>query len=290
MARLSTAALLTGYHWSLSIVTSSSTVTIGGTNLAGGTYPTISRSGQVIGATRVRPSAAGRAPKIVAAVYSVAANKWTEFPPEIEHLPATVAISADGAKLALAYWEPEKRAIFLHVIDVATGTDNTIGGPISKWEQRVWLSWSPDGKLLAISLDESSEIRAKSKVVQIVNVKSAETRTIAEGEMPAWAPSGEWIVYLDNAKDKGDPPNRALLIRPDGTERKVLATLPSGRAGDRIFHAPPVWSPDSTQLILNELYDSEATTYEIHLLRLSDLKMKTIARDVPPVYGWAPAD
>ena len=104
--------------------------------------------------------------------------------------------------------------------------------------------------------------------------------------MPTWSPDGEWIAYLPTPKNSaGFGTLECAIVRPDGTGNKTLVKLPRGR----VFLAPPVWSPDSKTLLLNEMADGEKWTMNIDLLDLSTLKLKKKLTDKMPVFAWADA-
>jgi Tol biopolymer transport system component len=82
------------------------------------------------------------------------------------------------------------------------------------------LSWSPDGKSIAIGSDSD---------VYILDVQTGETRRLTESEpgayepltflSPAWSPDGRWIAF---ARCRGD---RCWVwtMRPDGSGARRLA-------------------------------------------------------------------
>jgi hypothetical protein len=55
---------------------------------------------------------------------------------------------------------------------------------------------------------------------------------------------------------------------------------------NRILKLPPVWSPDSKTLLINESRDEDKTTMDIHLLDLSTLGRTVAFKNVPPVFAW----
>jgi hypothetical protein len=76
-------------------------------------------------------------------------------------------------------------------------------------------------------------------------------------------------------------------VHPDGTGMKVL--IKSSRSGlrreERNFLAPPVWSPDSSQLLLNETADEEAHI-NVSLLDLRTLEIKMLFKKKVWVFAW----
>lgn len=74
-------------------------------------------------------------------------------------------------------------------------------------------------------------------------------RQLSEGGVqPTWSPNGEWIAYSDGV-DQGDEVNDdavldtdIFLIRPDGTDKHALVSIP----GEKEF--APSWSPSGKQI------------------------------------------
>jgi hypothetical protein len=54
---------------------------------------------------------------------------------------------------------------------------------------------------------------------------------------PLWAPGGKWIAFHD--------PQGLEIIRPDGTDRRLLGT---GDLGDGLYYDLYSWTPDSTRI------------------------------------------
>ncbi|HEV3036775.1 MAG TPA: hypothetical protein VHA33_03215 [Candidatus Angelobacter sp.] len=55
----------------------------------------------------------------------------------------------------------------------------------------------------------------------------------------------------------------------------------------RFLVESPVWSPDSSTVLLNELVDVNTGTVDIHLLNLKTLKLKAMFKNKLRVLGWA---
>lgn len=67
------------------------------------------------------------------------------------------------------------------VLDLRTGTVTDLGpGDLPRW--------SPDGKRLAVSTPDLSEI-------EIIDVSDRSRTTLARGGTPIWSPDGHWIVF-----------------------------------------------------------------------------------------------
>ena len=135
--------------------------------------------------------------------------------------------------------------------------------------------------------------------IRIWDSDTGKVSKIADGDAPAWSPSGEWIAYLQGTWDPltnrivfepGRWAPRCIAVRPDGSGKKTLIELRHTKNSSRVLVEPPVWSPDSRSILLNELADVDRNTVSIHLLDLQTLKLKTIFRNTIHVAGWAAAE
>jgi hypothetical protein len=61
----------------------------------------------------------------------------------------------------------------------------------------------------------------------------------------------------------------------------------SGSSHYAVPRVAPVWSPDSTQLLLNQLADWNTWRMDVHLLDLSEGKLTPVSKNGVPVSGWA---
>jgi len=194
-----------------------------------------------------------------------------------------IALSSDGSKLAVAVRDDRQERLFL--IDLKTGAQ-TLGPSLGRLYLGTRLAWSPDGRRIAFDMDLNRSpanmvpmIPRLRPAIHILDLDSGRISKIADGQSPAWSPSGEWIAYLHYSADRenhelGSSPvgtNQACMIHPDGTGLKVLATrsgnsfryLFGGRLLD-LFMEAPVWSPDSKTILLNKLHDADKTTFDIY--------------------------
>lgn len=251
--------------------------------------PSISRDGKIIASGRVVKADYPRT--ILIQTYSTMDRKWTGYK-EIAGGGAIV-ISPDGSKMAFAAEdEIYGRPFRIHFIDLATKVES-VSPIIGPYAGRT-LSWSPDGRRIAYEMNESPFFHKPE--ICILEIESGRITKIANGAAPAWSPSGEWIAYFDNSKGwktstqtRGSDLwyihpqiNQLAMIGPDGTGYKTLAT-------GKEFMGAPVWSPDSTQILLNELSSFSKFTMNIHIMELSTLKLTRKFRDTPIVYAWAEA-
>jgi len=254
-------------------------------------FPSISANGQVVAsAIGVEGGEGTIANGLVAiAAYSISERKWTQY--SRIRFSGGVAVAPDGGRLAYALREESAASVRLHIIDLETGAMTT--GPILGSYDGIKLSWSPDGHKIVFEMFQSlpSEGPQHAPAILVVDLATGKITKLADGSAPSWAPSGEWIAYLDHSGDTDDlrqpwknpNPNRVVLVRPDGTRRKVVYSLPNSG----FLQAVPVWSPDSRKLLLNESFDMNKGTVTARLLTLSTGRVMKIAHDVPPIYGWA---
>jgi len=276
--RLPGAELLTGYPGDdLAITTPSSTLILQKGHNSKSVLPSMSRDGGIIAASQWRRDISRSIFTLALATYSVPDKQWREYA-TLEYF-GFLAISPDGSKMAYATAKPDAPGgVRIFVIDLKTGRETA--SPVIGHHESIGMSWSPDGSRIAFGMSQSPFAAPDRPVIKILEVETGRTSTVAEGQMPAWSPSGEWIAYLDPE----DRPNRVLMVHPDGSGGKTLVTL----GGDRIFHhaAPIVWSPDSARLLLNEIDNPDTYTFKIHLFDLATLKLKTKFKNTVPVYGW----
>lgn len=213
----------------------------------------------------------------------------------MEIFGGSVAISADGSELACVTGtagESPSRIEFLDIKSgaVAIGPESTAGAG--------HISWSPDGRRIAFDRDARRSADGKAipplRVIYVLELATGKASKIADGMSPSWSPSGEWIAFYDyqpgrDNVSKGwyaDNANRVSLIRPDGTDHKVLVTFNS----EESLNVPPVWSPGSGSLLVNRYHDYDKGTMDIYLFELATQKLTKKFGIVPPVYAWAAAN
>jgi Tol biopolymer transport system component len=250
-------------------------------------YPSISRDGKTIAYARVK---AGSPERILAiSTYDATAGKRTDYS-EGEY-SGSVAISPDASRLAFSAAQQREGGPgdnHMHIIDLKTGQESL--GPAVSPQWPVFASWSPDSNRLVYSFNGE---------VRVWNSATGAVSTIAEGDLPAWSPSGEWIAYLEGAWDSdlkrfvfmpGEWGPRCLVVHPDGTGGKTVLNDPHRKKFARVLVEPPVWSPDSRSILLNELANVDTGAVNIDILDLRTMKPRTALKNSLRVLGWVVAN
>jgi len=105
-------------------------------------------------------------------------------------------------------------------------------------------AWSPDGTRLAFYSFRDP------RGLYVVNADGSGLAFLVDGFLPGWSPSGESIAFIgqtDEAKWEMD----LEVIRPDGSDRRMLARIPCywSAIGSTCQPTQVGWSPDGSLLV-----------------------------------------
>ncbi len=232
------------------------------------TYPSLSRDGQLIATSYVRSLLPNYREGI--AVYSVASKMWATYG-EFDSVLA-VSFSPDGSQLAVRVDSSPSKLVVLNLQTRASRVldANYRGGQVS---------WSPDGTGIVYAVAvQSADNKRPQYEVYVLNLTSGNKTRVGEGSDPAWSPSGEWIAYLANS-------GGCVLVHPDGSAAQGSENGKKNKSVNGNFVFPPVWSPDSTQLLLNK--DAGGGRVSVHLFDLGTGALQKKADHTIAALGWS---
>jgi Tol biopolymer transport system component len=200
------------------------------------------------------------------ALYALADRKWKTYG-DLDDI-GDVAFSPDGSRVA--FYARQNGNPVIMIFNTATETFSP--HPYKRGlRSHPNPSWSPDGTRLALEIRDPED-----PVVAVLDIKTDEMKVIGKGGSPRWSPNGEWIAYYADTE-------RCMLVRPDGTGHREVAKAEKDR---EFISGSPVWSPDGTQLLLNENKD-ERELLDVVLIDLASGRKTTKSRSGWPVFGWA---
>ena len=184
--------------------------------------------------------------------------------------PVGLATEADD-QLIVAGWWPDSRGLLVwqqprHSASLASDGMQLVsvpldGGPTiplaTTLPYRSWLSWSPDGRHLAL-IEGAGREATRGKQLAICDVPRGACRPVplTPGTValdPAWSPNGGDIAFVQaHEEDDGGYGNwlathELWAVGPDGAAPRPLGVALRGASR-------PIWSPDS-QLLLVEVWN-----------------------------------
>lgn len=226
--------------------------------------------------------------KSVMGVYSLHDKTWKTYGDFCDRGAGSAAFSPDGTKIAFAAsirshdsnCDGHHETYALLILDLMTSQFTQVPNTASV-VANVQISWSPDGRFIAVQLRRWNCPGGKPLIdsIVLIEVGSWAQKAIAEGENPSWSPKGDWIAY-----DTGNG-MACRIARPDGTDAKLILDAFSRRGwGNWDLPIGAVWSPDGKTLWLNEREDTGHT--EVVSVDLATGKLKKMSKDTPYVFGW----
>jgi Tol biopolymer transport system component len=98
---------------------------------------------------------------------------------------------------------------------------------------------------------------------------------------PAWSPDGQWVVFGYGAvfKDRESKPQRLIVIRADGSEKRQLTNGP-------LNSGFPSWSPDGKRIVYRVWAKEERS---LQILNLDDGKSTQLTSGNDNFPSWSPS-
>lgn len=228
------------------------------------------------------------------ATYTIRDNRWAVYK-QTSFTNGVFAISPNGTTLAYLEFKTDKAPAQFHFLDLATG--KMTAGPKLEQDVGASISWSPDGLRIAFDMEVprmlNKALIPPLHAICVLDVQNGTVSKLADGTLPSWSPSGDWIAFNDYSEGRDDPKqgwfatnaNRVSVMHSDGTNPRVLITFSS----DEDLRVPAVWSPDSKTFLINRLQDNINNTMDIYQFTLASGKLKRMFKDAPPIYAWVAA-
>lgn len=156
-------------------------------------------------------------------------------------------LTPSGSDIGLFEWAPDgsriayldhRGALWLVRPD---GTGRVLLAASSPLRSPWFLSWSPDGKAIAVDAHDPSTAPPKNGEdlrISVVSTAGGEPRRLPSGDVQSidWSPQGDEIVY-------GSGSGRPRIIRADGSKPRPFFPRPQTRG-----MGLPTWSPDGAHV------------------------------------------
>jgi Tol biopolymer transport system component len=138
--------------------------------------------------------------------------------------------SPDGTLVLYRRVAPDRSTSQLWLIDVSSGVQRQLTFDPTFKDQVP--DWSPDGSRIAYGADGD---------VWVMNADGSGATNLTNSATyefgAAWSPRGDWIAFTGEGDDVPAGERYLQVMRPDGTDRQVVAPTPGLR------QAVPAWQP-----------------------------------------------
>jgi Tol biopolymer transport system component len=221
--------------------------------------------------------------KSVMGVYSLRDKTWKTYGDFCQMGAGSAVFSPDGTKIA---FKAQVRAdehsscdsgysmSALLILDLVSSQFTQVPNT-SMVMANARISWSPDGKYLAVQFGAWGPPNS----IVLIEVGSWVQKPIADGWNPSWSPKGDWIAY------EIDGGTKCMIAHPDGIDAKLILDV-GHRSGLGGWQLPmgAAWSPDETTLWLSEQEFSGKT--EVVRVDLATGEVNKMPKNTPSVFGW----
>jgi TolB protein len=196
--------------------------------------------------------------------------------------------SPDGSRILYAQFDSNEHATLLSV--KPDGSDPIQLSPPElsiidlSFFDRVGADWSPDGSRVAFAAQRLS--LGHISAVFVVNADGTGLHQVTPSGVGAlsaqWSPSGAMIAFSGGCC--GLP--QAWVVHPDGSGLRRVTT-----AVNRDVFLAPVWSPDSSKLVLDKIdRNNQASVWTVNLDGSGLLKLADTPQPSALDWGSAPAN
>jgi Tol biopolymer transport system component len=156
----------------------------------------------------------------------------------------------------------------IQVIDVTTGEDVTPSGVTEAAHGAP--SFAPDGERLAAMAEDAQDANAQASLAVFDADGSHDLLTPrAEGMLPLWSPSGEWLAYWSQAPPRGMTA-AVFAVSPSGGTPRLLA--------EAHFPSPQAWTRDGKRIALSCVGDGPNTA-DVCVVDMSDGEVTRLTDD-----------